>query len=107
MSYGRLTRSEVSGYFSLQYGWWSWCEGHYSGWSFASPGPGIIACVPNLNQWWYGWQQNLFQVITLFIHLDPFSNYTSSGFVLAPGGGWSPIGRDLIAYIYIRDPMGW
>ena len=41
------------------------------------------------------------------IHIDPFSGNTSSGFVLAPGGGWSPIGRDLIAYIYIRDMKGW
>ena len=88
----------------LQYGWWPFCEGHYSGWGVG--GGGILCCLPN-NNLLYGWQQNLFQVGLGDVHIDPSSGYTSSGFVLSPGGGFSAIGRDLIAYVYVRDPKAW
>ena len=109
MSYGSYTRTEGSGDVSLQYGWWSWCAGHYSGWGGNALGKlgGISACFPNLNPLWVGWQQNLFQILLGLIHIDPTAGYTDSHFVLARSGGYSPIGRDLIAYVYVRDPKGW
>ena len=109
MRYGSLKRITDGGDYKLVYGWWSWCQGHYSGWGAASPF-GIACCLPNpggLEYLWYGWQQNMFQIFLGFVHIDPYSGYTCSGFVLQPGGGWSEIGRDLVAYIYVRDPVGW
>jgi hypothetical protein len=68
---------------------------------------GIRACVPNKNPLWAGWQQNQFQILLGLIHIDPTAGYMDSHFVLARTGGYSPIGRDLIAYVYVRDPKGW
>jgi len=56
---------------------------------------------------WYVWQQDLFQLLTRNIHLDPTSGGKSVSFVFAPGGGVSPIGRDLFVDVYVKDRMGW